>query len=201
MSTNTGVAHSISNDNSLDSSRFNVTVNEALLKEAVSLFETRRKQHERTELRDTDIINPPKEARLKQTWLDYYKDIPHIDIPDLHQIVEPKSWKKFHTLQEWEGYILDVSEDEFTARLLDLTDDANEEDEEVTVPLSEIAETDHKHLYSGSLFRWVIGREYSERGTLRRVSEIIFRELPVMSASDRSDGQKWAKEIVESLNY
>ena len=196
----TGLALSAFYDDNRDLSSVDANSYETLYGETVKLFEAELNKSANVEATNTKDIKHLKLNDLSRTWSLYNHEV-HIDFPNLHKVSVRKLWKKFHTLQEWEGYVIDVSEDEFTARLLDLTDDANEEDEEVTVPLSEIAETDYKHLYSGSIFRWVIGHEYSERGTLRRVSEIIFRELPVMSASDRSDGQKWAKEIAESLNY
>ena len=196
----TALALSAFNDGAPDLSSVDATSYEKLYGETVKLFDTKLNQSANVEKPYTKNIKHLILNDLSRTW-SLYSNAAHIDFPNLHRVSRPKVWTKFHTLQEWEGYILDVSENEFAARLLDLTADANEEDEEVTVPLSEIAETDHKHLYSGSIFRWVIGHEYSERGTLRRVSEIIFRDLPVMSGSDRSDGQKWAKEIAESLNY
>lgn len=196
----TALALSAFNDDASDLSSVDAASYEKLYGETVKLFDTKLNQYANVEIPYTKTIKHLILDDLSRTW-SHYNNAAHIDFPNLHGVSIPKLWKKFHTLQEWEGYILDVSETEFTARLLDLTADANEEDEEVTVPLSEISETDHKHLYSGSIFRWVIGHEYSERGTLRRVSEIIFRDLPVMSDSDRSHGQKWAKEIAESLNY
>ena len=187
-------------NNDPDLSSVDATSYEELYGETVKLFEAKLKQNVNVEIPYTENIKHSTLNNLSQTS-SLNNNGTHIDFPNLHKVSIPKLWKKFHTLQEWEGYVLEVSENEFTARLLDLTADANEEDEEVTVPLSEIAEADHKHLYSGSIFRWIIGHEYSERGTLRRISEIIFRDLPVMSAGDISDGQKWAKEIAESLNY
>ena len=196
----TALALSAFNYDDPDLSSVDATSYEKLYGETLKLFDAKLNQSANVEKSHTENIKQLLLDDISRTW-SLYNYAVHIDFPNLHRASIPKLWKKFHILQEWEGYILDVSENEFTARLLDLTADANEEDEEVTVPLSEIAETDHKHLYSGSIFRWVIGHEYSERGTLRRVSEIIFRDLPVMSGSDRSHGQKWAKEIAESLNY
>ena len=60
----------------------------------------------------------------------------------------------FQVLQEWEGYVIDIGEDEFTARLLDLTAGSSHEEEEAVIPLAEISEDDLKHLRLGSIFRW-----------------------------------------------
>ena len=187
------------NDDDPDLSRVDAISHKTIYEETVKLFAEKLSQDgfntsRYTENNIVDIIGD----HIKQTLTDTF-DVPQIDFPNLKDVSTPKFWKKFHTLQEWEGYVIEVSENEFTARLLDLTADANEEDEEVTIPLSELAETDHKHLFYGSIFRWIIGHEYSEKGTLRRVSEIIFRDLPVMSPFDKSEGLKWAREIIESF--
>lgn len=36
----------------------------------------------------------------------------------------------FHLLQEWEGYVIEIEKDNFTARLLDLTAGSSVEEEE-----------------------------------------------------------------------
>ena len=80
----------------------------------------------------------------------------------------------FQVLQEWEGYVIEIGEDDFTVRLLDLTAGSSHEEEEAVIPLSEISEDDFKHLRLGSIFRWVIGYERSTSGTKQRVSQIVF---------------------------
>ena len=46
-----------------------------------------------------------------------------------------------HVLQEW-GHVVDIGDEEFMARLVDLTADRSRESEEVVVPLAEISEFD-----------------------------------------------------------
>ena len=48
--------------------------------------------------------------------------------------------------------------------------------------------------------RWVIGYERSASGTKRRVSQIVFRNLPRMTAADFEEGRKWAERVARSLN-
>ncbi len=81
-----------------------------------------------------------------------------------------------HALQEWEGYVVEVKRDELVARLVDLTAGSTHEEEEAIIPLAEIAEPDTVRV--GSIFRWVIGYERSPSGTKKRVSQIVFRDLP-----------------------
>ena len=110
-----------------------------------------------------------------------------------------------HALQEWEGYVLEKGEEEFAARLLDLTTGAlggqteRVLEEEAIIPLSEVSDYDLKRLRPGSVFRWVIGYERSPSGTKRRVSQIVFRDLPAMTRQDRDEGSAWARRVARSI--
>ena len=110
-----------------------------------------------------------------------------------------------HALQEWEGYVLESREEEFSARLLDLTADAlasqpgRMPEEEASIPLSEISDYDLERLRPGSVFRWVIGYERSAGGTKRRISQIVFRDLPAMTEKDKTEGLEWARRIAQSI--
>ena len=99
-----------------------------------------------------------------------------------------------HALQEWEGYVEEVGEIDFVARLIDLTDESKYEAEAV-IPLVEISDDDAAKVSAGSIFRWVIGYEHNSAGTKRRVSQIIFRDLPVITGSDLIEGKEWANKV------
>ena len=105
-----------------------------------------------------------------------------------------------HALQEWEGYVVEIGEDEFVARLVDLTAGMSYETDEATIPMEEISEHDAEKISEGDIFRWVIGYERSASGTKRRVSQIVFRDLPRMTAADFEEGRKWAERVARSLN-
>ena len=105
----------------------------------------------------------------------------------------------FHALQEWEGYVVDIGKDEFTARLIDLTAGHAHESEEAVIPLAEVSEYDASRMCVGRIFRWVIGYERSVEGTRRRVSQIVLRDLPRMTESDFRTGREWAESIVSAF--
>ena len=116
----------------------------------------------------------------------------------------PQVPSSMHPLQEWEGWVVETDEHEFLARLTDLTapdpsvpDFAQEED--AIIPNSEIADDDLERLRPGNVFRWVIGYERSPSGAKRRVSQIVFRDLPVVTAKDVARGQEWARKISRAL--
>ena len=104
----------------------------------------------------------------------------------------------FHALQEWEGYVTEISDKEFNARLTDLTSGAKYASEEASIPLDEISDDDADKMQVGCIFRWVIGYERNGR-TKKRVSQIVFRDLPMITKSDLRDGRKWAQEIMAAF--
>ena len=106
----------------------------------------------------------------------------------------------FHPIQEWEGYVVQIKEEEFVANLIDLTAGHSHESEEATIPLAEVSERDASHMTIGSIFLWVIGYERSPGGTRKWVSQIVFRDLPRMTESDFLEGQAWAKRIAAALS-
>ena len=114
-------------------------------------------------------------------------------------------WVSMHPLQEWEGFVVEAGDEEFTARLWDLTNGSSSsqagqiEEEEAVISLSEISEDDVRQLHPGSIFRWVIGFERTASGTKRRVSQIVFRDVPAMTDQDRSQGAAWATEVMQSI--
>ena len=108
----------------------------------------------------------------------------------------------FHALQEWEGEVLETEEDYFISRLSDLTAGVTATAgtyEEAEIPFSEISQSDLLKLRVGSIFRWVIGYERSASGTKKRVSQIVFRDLPVMTEKDISLGEEWAQRILQGI--
>ena len=104
----------------------------------------------------------------------------------------------FHALQEWEGYVTEINDTEFTARLTDLTAGATYAGEEADIPIDEISEADAAKMQVGSIFRWVIGYERTA-GTKKRVSHIVFRDLPAITKTDLQDGEEWAREIMAAF--
>ncbi len=105
-----------------------------------------------------------------------------------------------HALQEWEGYVLEIGKTDFVANLVDLTAGSSNETEEAAIPLAEISDDDTAKIRAGSVFRWVIGYERSVAGTKKRVSLIVFRDLPAITKTDLRDGKAWARETIRLLN-
>lgn len=89
---------------------------------------------------------------------------------------------QFHVLQKWEGRVLEVHPDSFTAVVLDLGDRKTEE--EVEFDLTELSEYDLPLLAPGAVFYWSIGYRVDVNRTKSRSSLIRLRRLPVWSKRD-----------------
>ncbi len=119
-----------------------------------------------------------------------------LNFPRRHKSELPT--RTLYPLQEWEGYIVEIRTSDFVARLVDLTAGSICE-EEAVIPLAEVSDKDAAKMDLGSIFRWVIGYERSLSGTKKRVSQIVFRDLPAFTETDLRAGQTWASEIVRLL--
>ena len=154
------------------------------------------KQRRDSELYDIDPSERTIEVRPTATGTGF--DVGAIiDFPDLAQVPHTVPQASFHLLQEWEGHVTEIGEDDFTVQLLDLTAGSSHEEEEAVIPLSEISEDDLKSLRLGSIFRWVIGYERSAGGTKQRVSRIVFRELPVVTKQDIAEAEERARKTAQ----
>ena len=120
-----------------------------------------------------------------------------VDFPQ--GLTPPQPAATFHALQEWEGFVLEIGETDFVARLIDLTAGLEQEEEEAVIPLAELSDEDFAKMRPGSIFRWVIGYERTVAGTKRRVSQIVFRDLPAITRRDLRDGETWALETIRSI--
>ena len=112
----------------------------------------------------------------------------------------PSRRATLHALQEWEGHVVDIGDNEFVARLVDLTAGGTHESDEAIIPMAEISERDASRLVVGSIFRWVIGYERSPEGTQKRVSQIVFRDLPRVTGTDLRRGEEWADKVAPTLS-
>lgn len=106
---------------------------------------------------------------------------------------------RFHALQEWEGYVVEIGDGEFTARLIDVTAGASWEQKEAIIPLAQLSDEDAGKMREGSVFRWAIGYERSAAGATRRVSVIAFRDLGALTEADLRAGEAWARETLRSF--
>lgn len=106
----------------------------------------------------------------------------------------------FTVLQEWEGYVVAIDQETFTARLVDITNKAFKDEEEVDLPLDDLEDSDRKKISPGAVFRWVIGYNRSSGGTKDRASRIILRDMPKWTKKEIEENQLKAVEWANRLN-
>ena len=157
-----------------------------------------REVQRRNAAHDAESGNPNQPFQIVSTDSGQNVSKPIISFPAIPKRVV--SGPSLHALQEWEGHVLEIRPTDFLAHLVDLTADASHAGEEAAIPRAELSDEDNARMREGSIFRWVIGYERSPAGTKKRVSHIVFRDLPVVTRNDLDRSEAWAKEMVRSLN-
>jgi len=118
-----------------------------------------------------DAVDQTLEGRVNGTSATLFKSDQLVFIPP--RLSTPK--KKFRVLQKWEGYVIEVEQDTFFARLVPIVGEGP--DQEAEIYLEEIEPDDRILIEPGAVFYWSIG--YSDKPAGReRVSLIRFRRLP-----------------------
>ena len=102
----------------------------------------------------------------------------------------------FQLLQKWEGFVLEVGVESFSARLKDLTGDNTES--EADIPIDELPEDEREYLMRGSIFYWTIGYRNRPSGRIRE-SQIQFRRLPEWSKRELEKAEAEAARLAEIL--
>jgi hypothetical protein len=121
-------------------------------------------------------------------------------VPPFEVLSRPRRSATFAALQEWEGYVVSVTETHLIANLVDLTGAAARADEEAEIPLAELNEGDILKLKPGRVFRWAIGYQRLPAGTKMRVSQIVFRELPQWTVRELQEARSEASKMADFLN-
>jgi hypothetical protein len=106
---------------------------------------------------------------------------------------------RFIPLQKWEGIVLQVTDEVFVGRLLDLMRDSP--DEEAEFPLEEVPSGDSALVEPGAIFYWNIGYLETRSGQRIRASMIRFRRLPVWTSEELEDARRKAKCTRERLGW
>lgn len=110
-----------------------------------------------------------------------------------------KNQSKFTALQKWEGFVLEVGQETFTARLVDLKNEGIEEEAEIY--LNEITPEDYQLLKPGAIFYWSIGYLDHYGGQRFNTGMIRFRRLPGFSKQEIQLAQEKADEIIKLFGW
>jgi hypothetical protein len=137
--------------------------------------------------------NSNEPSNFETTFQEFIFDTPIIT-PKLKQ-----SRDNFITLQKWEGFVLEVSNDSFIAQLHDLTNDMP--DEEVELYIEEVPKSDRELLTKGAYFYWSIGYNDSPSGQRTRESMIRFKREPVWQKTELDKANQKAEELGRILEW
>ena len=127
------------------------------------------------------LVNP---AHILESSLLHYKSI-------------YKAEDQFRVLQKWQGYVIEVGEETFWARLVTLV--GKEPDQEAEIYLAEVQEYDRDWVEPGAVFYWSIGSSIKPSGTLMHASIIRFRRLPPWTKGELTVAQGRAERIMDLL--
>ncbi len=105
----------------------------------------------------------------------------------------------FRALQKWQGIVSEVTDETFTAQLLDLFDPSNEEVAEFE--LEEVSRGDLCLVRPGAVFYWSIGYLTEPSGSRSRTSVLVFRRLPAWSEKDIEQAKSRARELQNSFGW
>jgi len=106
---------------------------------------------------------------------------------------------RFISLQKWEGAVLEVKEDSFFARLVDLTD--SNIDEEAEFSIEELSPEDRPLIKPGAIFYWNIGYLDKRSGQRIHASLIRFRRLPAWTSKEIQQVQEEAARLQELFDW
>jgi hypothetical protein len=122
-----------------------------------------------------------------------------INLPGI--FAKPVSPQKsdFTSLQKWEGVVVNVHDNSFEARLIDLT--ANTPEETAEIPLEEVSEDDFSLIEEGAVFYWNIGYRKMISGQRERVTFIRFRRLPLWQKGEVDAARQKADKLQELFGW
>jgi len=86
-------------------------------------------------------------------------------------------------LQDWEGVVEEVRDDDFVARLMDKTAAKKFDSEAAEIPKSEVDMDDIDLVKPGAIFYLTVFRRVLRNGRQERITRLIFRRLPAWTPS------------------
>lgn len=123
------------------------------------------------------------------------RDVPVATPPQQVRLVD-----RFELLQQFEGTVLAIEGDAFTARLKDRTT-PTESGEVATFWMSDVSDSDGELVAIGAVFYWSMGYRIRPWKQRERSSFLRFRRLPVWTRTDleraRTQANEWAHLLDE----
>lgn len=151
--------------------------------------------------KDMEVVKLAGNVRIRTACPAFSIERPSIRRSLLYwrSLLELTSVPTLEPIQEWEGHVVDVGDEHFTARLLDVTGGSDYPEEEAEILRQELSSEDNHRLCVGSTFRWIVGYEHYRDGRKRRISQIMLHDLRFSRDVDWNQGRRWADKIRKAL--
>jgi hypothetical protein len=104
------------------------------------------------------------------------------------------SRKHYLVVQMWEGYVIEVNQGVFLARLVPIKGDAPELEAEMYLEAVDLP--DRALVEQGAVFYWSIGYFITPRGNRIKASQICFRHKPLWTVSELEKGRTEAARLI-----
>ncbi len=99
---------------------------------------------------------------------------------------------------EWQGYVEEIREDSFTARLDEIFPDSSDgTQEEADFKISDLKPEEKPYLCLGIVFNWRIG--YDENN--KKCQELVFWKLPPLTEEQKQKAWDKAKGWVDNIKW
>lgn len=98
-------------------------------------------------------------------------------------------------VQDWEGFVVELGNGFFTARLLDRTRSMKVDTEIAEIPIGEVDDGDRDLVKEGAIFYLTVRRRILPNGRQETSSGIVFRRLPQWHQSTLDRAKAQAKEL------
>jgi hypothetical protein len=109
----------------------------------------------------------------------------------------PDAQEFFQAMQKWEGHVIEVGRDTFSARVVPIVGEGP--DQEAEIYIQEVSPDDRVLIEPGAVFYWSIG--YLDRPSGRlRASVLRFRRLPVWSKRELESVRDKANKLRDLLD-
>ncbi len=108
----------------------------------------------------------------------------------------PPTREYSRVVQKWEGHVIEIHEDTFTARLIPISGEGSEQEAEIFI--EEVSAEDLSLLKPGAVFYWSIGYHSRPCGSRMNVSVIRFRRLPIWTRREIEDAKSRSKRFFET---
>lgn len=109
--------------------------------------------------------------------------------------------RTFTPLQEWEGYVTAITDENFVARIASLGDRSEAPEEEATFSLQDLRQSEQKEIEVGSIIRWVVGLERQANDMRQRVSRVHLRRVYGSSPRQIEAARREARKFLEDMNW